>query len=175
MWNWSTPRASDPEKAGPNMRGSKGDVPLPAQAMNWSTPTARIHKGGGEAVIRQDGKSRLDMLDWQAEAWSRSSPPDQPTPAGPTSSPERRILNPLFVEWLIGWPIGWTGSGPVETASSHWWQAMRGELLRLGSRRSAQGTRCECCGMIRSTESPVYARKAPPACKPHVNRPNREA
>lgn len=33
-------------------------------AQIWATPTARMHKGGGNAVIRKDGKSRLDMLDW---------------------------------------------------------------------------------------------------------------
>ncbi|WP_414902487.1 hypothetical protein ACMT1E_04455 [Sphingomonas flavalba] len=64
----------------------------------------------------------------------RSSPQDQPTPAGPTSSSERRTLNPLFVEWLMGWPIGWTGLGPVETASSHWWRRMRTALSLLGSK-----------------------------------------
>jgi len=189
---WPTPRARDPEKAGPNMRGSKGDIPLPAHALNWPSPTARIHKGGGRAVTRQDGKSRLDMLDmldWAAEAWSASpsSPRGPATIVGLTSSGQRlnfylrtrattntalrsemrsllrigiketggkgwtrrnaapfvrpsfrKRLNPLFVEWLMGWPIGWTGSAPVETASSHWWQAMRGELSRLVSRKPAQ-------------------------------------
>lgn len=28
--HWSTPKASDGEKGGPNMRGSKGDLPLPS-------------------------------------------------------------------------------------------------------------------------------------------------
>lgn len=39
---------------------------------------------------------------------------------GPTS---RRRLNPAFVEWLMGWPIGWTGYAAVETAS--WWSKAR--------------------------------------------------
>lgn len=94
---WSTPRASDGEKGGPNQSFGAGGVPLPAQAsqwltpmasddgrkataashqsmlMNqaasWATPTARMYRGGGKAVTRKDGKSRLDMLDWQAESW----------------------------------------------------------------------------------------------------------
>lgn len=28
-------------------------------------------------------------------------------------------LNPLWVEWLMGFPINWTGSEPLETALSH--------------------------------------------------------
>jgi hypothetical protein len=27
---------------------------------------------------------------------------------GLPSSPQPRDLNPLFVEWLMGWPEGWT-------------------------------------------------------------------
>lgn len=75
--NWSTPRASDGEKGGPNQSFTAGGIPLPSQAAHWATPTARMYRGGGQAVIRKDGKSRLDMLDWQAEAWSLSSPQSQ--------------------------------------------------------------------------------------------------
>lgn len=133
--------------------------PLP-MGETWATPTARMHKGGGEAVTRADGKSRLDMLDWQAEAWSTPrasdgekggpnmtfgaggtppptqaahwlpsakgvrafamtdlSLPDRPTPSGPRSSETRRRLNPLFVEWLMGWPEGLSGFDTAATAS----------------------------------------------------------
>lgn len=44
---WSTPRASDGEKRGPNMSFGAGGQPLPAQAAQaalWATPTARDHK-----------------------------------------------------------------------------------------------------------------------------------
>lgn len=126
--NWTTPKASDAAKGGPNMRGSKGDVPLPSMAANWASPTARIAKGGGKTVTRKDGQSRLDMLDWQAESFS---PPDPPTTAGPESSPthhgSRRRLNPEFAEWLMGWPIGWTSTEPTACGAS----AMASWRLRL--------------------------------------------
>ena len=52
----------------------------------------------------------------------------------------RLRLNVPFVEWLMGWPIGWTDCAGVATASSQWWQAMRTELSRLSSPpRAAQG------------------------------------
>ena len=31
-------------------------------------------------------------------------------------------LNPQWVEWLMGWPIGWTDSGPAEMELSHFKQ-----------------------------------------------------
>ncbi len=40
-------------------------------------------------------------------------------------------LNPLFTEWLMGWPIGWTDFAPVETAWCHWWRHMHFELFTL--------------------------------------------
>ena len=64
------------------------------------------------------------------------SPPDPATQDGPKSSPELHILGPRFVEWMMGWPIGWTGLEGVETESSLWWQRMRGALSRLNSKRN---------------------------------------
>lgn len=45
------------------------------------------------------------------------------------SDPKR--LNPRFVEWLMGWPLGWTDFAPVATEWSRWSQRMRCELSRL--------------------------------------------
>ncbi|MEN2747102.1 hypothetical protein [Sphingomonas sp. T9W2] len=121
---WSTPRASDGEKGGPNMAFGAGGTPLPSQAARWPSPMARDHKGGGDATVRSDGKTRMDMLDWRAEAWQPldacdPSRPDQPTPSGSTSSETRRRLNPLFVEWLMGWPEGLSGFDTAAMGSCH--------------------------------------------------------
>ena len=35
---WASPKASDDQHGGPNMRGSKGELPLPSQAAKWDTP-----------------------------------------------------------------------------------------------------------------------------------------
>lgn len=48
---WSTPRASDGEKGGPNQSFGAGGVPLPAQSVNWATPSAADmtgSTGGGQ-------------------------------------------------------------------------------------------------------------------------------
>lgn len=36
----------------------------------WPTPTANNEKGGGTAIVRTDGKSRLDQLHYAAENWA---------------------------------------------------------------------------------------------------------
>jgi len=41
--------------------------------------------------------------------------------SGLLSSPAGRKLNPLFVESLMGLPLGWTASEPLGTASFRWW------------------------------------------------------
>lgn len=44
------------------------------------------------------------------------SHPDQQTQDGQTSSTpdqnSRQHLNPLFAEWLMGWPLQWTNAEP---------------------------------------------------------------
>lgn len=50
--------------------------------------------------------------------------------------PKGKRLNPLFVEWLMGWPLGWTDFAPVATEWSRWSQLMRYELSRLNSERT---------------------------------------
>lgn len=35
-------------------------------------------------------------------------------------------VNPAFWESLMGWPIGWTGTAPLETAKTHEWQQQHG-------------------------------------------------
>jgi AAA domain len=39
-------------------------------------------------------------------------------------------LNPMWVEWLMGLPMGWTDSMPLETGSFHLWQRQHSAALR---------------------------------------------
>ncbi len=83
---WATPQAHDVK----NVNSTASDyMGLPKEVAAWPSLTARDWKGGGEAVIRQDGKSRLDQLDWKAESFSRQA---QATPDGLTSSENPRGL-----------------------------------------------------------------------------------
>jgi hypothetical protein len=132
---WDTPSVAVTEGSRLTRGGDRSDeMLLTGQAIalsEWRTPL--VHDSERGPKLNPAPKAGEHSLSTQVRRrWvSPSSALAPPTPDGPTSSPERRTLNPLFVEWLMGWPIGWTASGPVETESSHWWQAMRGELLRL--------------------------------------------
>ena len=65
----------------------------------YPTPCSTDHKGSG-----QSGDLR-DRLDYAIErGGTKSNTYEAPTVAGQ--------LNPDWVEWLIGWPIGWTDLAP---------------------------------------------------------------
>lgn len=136
---WSTPRSSDGEKGGPNQAFGAGGMPLPAQTVQWMTPSVADVQGG--RMTRS--KERSDELPPNGQSDSVSSLLAHPTSTdGAVPSTERRTLNPLFVEWLMGWPRGWTSLGLTPPASnvcacsatalSLYRQRMRSELSRLG-------------------------------------------
>ena len=133
---WPTARASDGEKGGPNQRDGSGSLHLPSATAQWPTPN--VPNGGrnadsativGNTATRADGTKVQLGLEHHAKYFSLPAPP---TPDGPTSSPDPRSLNPLFVEWLQGFPIGWTDYAPSATPSCRWLQRMRGALSTLG-------------------------------------------
>ena len=84
---WATPKASDPQHSGPNMRDSAGNYALPAQAVRaqLGTPTARDHKSG-RGNEEREYKELTPMVERQQSG----------------------KLNPRWVETLMGLPIGWT-------------------------------------------------------------------
>lgn len=134
--NWSSPKASDPEKAGPNMRGSKGDVPLPGQAVQWIAPMASDDGQKVTSVAHQA------MLCNQAASFRPPSFPDRPIAGGSMSSTDspnsnqpsvKRKLNPIFVEALMRWPTGLSGFERQETAWTRWWALMPSFLSALVS------------------------------------------
>lgn len=166
---WSTPRASDGEKGGPNQNFGAGWIPLPAQSAQWATPCARDHMPPHSEAYIAEKKAQghgMKILSDQASQWptprakedgqyqysrgDKSKPVETLTGAsvsfhqahptyqvGEVFSKERRSLNPLFVEWLMGWPPGWTLLAWTDfacsaTALSAWKARMRFALLQLG-------------------------------------------
>ena len=136
---WSTPKSSDAAKAGPNMRGSKGDTPLPGQVAKWQTPSTA--DANGTHATRGGERSGELLLPGQAMRWAT---PDasvstgynqsesrgaairptlgrqvRQTPMVGADGSQRAVLNPAFVEALMGFPRDWTACDASETPSSH--------------------------------------------------------
>lgn len=76
----------------------------------WPTPTATAHKGWSKNHNRADTDDRLDYT-VEREA---------------SESGTLGRLNPQFVEWLMGWPIGWTELQPLATDRFQEWQRQHG-------------------------------------------------
>lgn len=108
---WPTPRASDATHGGPNQRDSKGNYALTGavhhpEAKMWPTPTAS-----------QDWKPVRKL----APSEANGSHGTMLVGAVGDMNPELigGQLNPQWVEWLMGFPIGWTDLKPLETQSFH--------------------------------------------------------
>lgn len=84
--NWHTPLAGDAQGAGPNQRTQS----LGKDVKNWATPGANDMIRTSDSAGRQGRKTTKD---------------------GDTTS-QRAVLNPQFVEALMGFPTGWS-SAPI--------------------------------------------------------------
>ena len=76
----------------------------------WPTPCACMAKGSSDgALTRANGRDRTnDRLDHAVYALHRGR------------------LNPTWVEWLMGWPLGWTDLRALEMARYHEWLQQHG-------------------------------------------------
>jgi hypothetical protein len=110
---WPTPRACDykgvssPEAAEKVLeRGFSHNLPeRVAYLKKWPTPTAHNAK------------------ETNAPSESERNTPTLAAQAG-------GALNPMWVEWLMGWPIGWTDLRPLETDRFQQWQQQHSEFYQ---------------------------------------------
>ncbi len=110
-------------------------------AVNWPTPATRDCKGANSVehvTTNGTGRMHMDQIPNFVEHSFHYLRPDPQMTAGEKLSSERRRLNPRFVEWLMGWPIGWTSFEHVETGLSAWLLRMRGELSTLCTPNDAE-------------------------------------
>src|SRR5579885_398808 len=107
-----TPLSSDGTKDSPNRRDSSG-------RRGWATPTASDGKrvpdwnrpnrmGGGRDLVTDVALRTPTSRDWKgpsAKSWRERTHGDS-TPTLPDQIGGQ--LNPMWVEWLMGYPLGWT-------------------------------------------------------------------
>lgn len=102
---WPTPKASDGAKGGPNQTLG-GRPSLSSLAARYPNPKARDWRTGDTEDAKRQRKKRTGE-------WHSPDLNDVATPGGQ--------LNPPWVEWLMGWPIGWTELNPLETVKFREW------------------------------------------------------
>jgi hypothetical protein len=130
--------------AGRDVRKAQGKVKA------WPTPCATDYKGSGKT-----GDLR-DRLDYAVERGAtKSKDYTWPTPrtkgmCGGTGHKQMLIqklgeeegtemfnggkLNPMWVEWLMGWPLGWTDLKPLEMDRFQKWLEQHGRCYELPDR-----------------------------------------
>ena len=112
--NWPTPRASAIAASASmetvsHIKNPRGNLEEIVYTRTWPTPTAHNAKDGN----------------YPAEA-TLNTPTLTHEAAGGIATPPI-YLNPDWVEWLMGWPIGWTDLKPLETAKFQLWQQSHGK------------------------------------------------
>lgn len=95
--NWPTPMASDWKQSGSEAELARKSPSLPAAVASqesrteWATPTVKGNYARPRPSNPKEGAGLATQVGGQ--------------------------LNVAWVEWLLGWPIGWTGFASVATAS----------------------------------------------------------
>lgn len=113
---WPTPRARDHPPNG-GTPGSTIDLPNVVKRRMFPTAIATAYKGWSPNHNRSDTNDRLDYtIERDGYTNGQKTPPMR--------------LNPDWVEWLMGWPIGWTGLKQLETDRCHCAQQQHGECSR---------------------------------------------
>jgi hypothetical protein len=97
----------------PHNRPTRGTPGLEQWAKTWATPGANDFKGSARLGQR---RGQLDEQVSHRFRRGQQTVSGRPSSAPTPSSPPR--LNPNFVDWMMGWPPGWTASEPLETVSS---------------------------------------------------------
>lgn len=105
---WPTPRATDGDKGSRTAQGAAREwargrnKDLGMVVALWPTPTAQDAKNNG-------------------------APSQMVRNTKPLNAEVGGALNPTWVEWLMGWPLGWTDSKPLGMDKFHQWWFSHGE------------------------------------------------
>ena len=122
---WATPSATDGQRGGTITENMTG-VSL-AQMVNtptrWPTPIASDSRGSSGRPAPGEQTQLVDAVrfatplsrDWRS---GKASQATHDKNSRPLSEQIGGSLNPTWVEWLMGWPLGWTDLKPLATAKS---------------------------------------------------------
>lgn len=126
--NWPTPRSEDAESCGNHPEATDS---LTGATKQWGTPTGRDWKDGdcSKANVPENGLLARQVIGLPPA--TTSTPGDECSTNAPGSPPPsaKRKLNFMFVQWLMGVPIGWSGTVSLERSAMESWLNRRRQRL----------------------------------------------
>jgi len=135
---WATPTATDGQRSGtltPSMTGISlaQQIKTPGR---WPTPLASDAESAGGIACWQRGKRGLSLntavrLEFPSPGFSDYKSGKGYDHGDKKQTPQLRhisggLLNPTWVEWLMGWPLGWTDLKPLAMDRFREWQQQHG-------------------------------------------------
>ena len=111
-----------------NRNGAPSCLSSAVAGRMWPTPVA---DGDRRTNYAQGGTSlRYAVRMWPTptaqDAKNNGAPSQMERNTKPLNAEIGGALNPPWVEWLMGWPIGWTGLQPLETVKYRQWLRSHG-------------------------------------------------
>jgi len=106
----------------------------------WATPSATDGQRGGTITPRMTGQSLPQMI---------NTPEKWPTPLATDGSHGESSggqLNPDWVEWLMGWIIGWSSIEPLSAIRPHDWSIEPPDVPRVATGIPARVDRLKALG-----------------------------
>ena len=142
---WRTPTAHEWKNIGHSTQIHLSDQVRPEQVKNpkklaamWPTPTVcGNYNRKGASATSGDGLATAVKMFPTPQASDNRNRGNADTPAIArriaagkqvtlTMTVSGGQLNPMWVEWLMGWPLGWTDLRPLETDRFQQWQQQHG-------------------------------------------------
>lgn len=136
-----TPKALDYNKRGDfDVNEKRNGLPAAVRKRAFPTPIANDSTSGSDAAGRQGGASLKQTI--ARTPWPTPMTQGLRGGSGAPKDLETRIqevwtqtgedeLNPEWVEWLMGWPLGWTSFDPLpENSMAVWFGSMQGPVGR---------------------------------------------
>lgn len=174
---WPTPQAFDAKATADWQPGSEWDRnkiahTLPKAVALWPTPKAQNHKGASSAPNRQ-GAPDLQTVVKMLPTPTTPRPHDSESTVGkymPSQNQqdltaavakEGGQLNPDWVEWLMGFPPGWTdidADTEITPRGPHWWD-VEPPIPRVAAGVAHRVGRLKCLGnaVVPAQFYPIFA------------------
>jgi hypothetical protein len=101
---------------------------MQVQSGRWPTPTASLGTKGGRVTPRKGSGGGTLIEAVSLRTWATPTVKGNYNRKGASKKAGDGLatqvggqLNPRWVEWLMGWPIGWTSLQPLETDKFQQW------------------------------------------------------